>query len=192
MSYIGDIARTISKTIAGDNGSISKAFSKEALSNLGDSAVRATQVGKAESFIAEALSSGGLSKEAYEQAVKDGGKSFDSIKYAQDFANSAKAEGNEKFAKALENYAPAKEAFEAYQSNGSAAKYFNKEALDSDGIGIKNTLKGYFKDPEVGATRTKATIGAAATGAVGVRYLSGGNLTTNAQGERDIAGIPFI
>lgn len=39
----------------------------------------------------------------------------------------------------------------------------------------------------------KATrIGAYAAGAVGLRVLSGGNLTHNNTGERDIAGIPFI
>lgn len=39
----------------------------------------------------------------------------------------------------------------------------------------------------------KATrIGTYAAGAVGLRVLSGGNLTHNNTGERDIAGIPFI
>lgn len=29
-------------------------------------------------------------------------------------------------------------------------------------------------------------------GAVGIRYATGGNMTTNSRGEQDIAGIPFI
>lgn len=37
-----------------------------------------------------------------------------------------------------------------------------------------------------------ARMGTYAAGAVGLRVLSGGNLTHNNTGERDIAGIPFI
>lgn len=42
------------------------------------------------------------------------------------------------------------------------------------------------------ATRAGVTAGAYAGGAIGLRYLSGGTLTTNNQGESDIAGIPFV
>lgn len=42
------------------------------------------------------------------------------------------------------------------------------------------------------ATKAAATAGVYAAGAIGGRYLSGGTLTTNNQGESDIAGIPFI
>lgn len=48
--------------------------------------------------------------------------------------------------------------------------------------------KAYMLQDGKKATR----IGAYAAGAVGLRVLSGGNLTHNNTGERDIAGIPFI
>lgn len=67
-----------------------------------------------------------------------------------------------------------------------------KEITGKDKIGVMATLDGYFGDAQYGSTRIKAALGAGAAVAVGTRYLSGGNLTTNAQGERDIAGIPFI
>lgn len=67
-----------------------------------------------------------------------------------------------------------------------------KEVTGKDKMGYMNFAKGYFGDKQYGGTRIKTVLGAGAATAVGVRYLSGGNLTTNAQGERDIAGIPFI
>ena len=67
-----------------------------------------------------------------------------------------------------------------------------KEVTGKDKMGYINFAKGYFGDKQYGGTRIKTALGAGAATAVGVRYLSGGNLTTNAQGERDIAGIPFI
>ena len=67
-----------------------------------------------------------------------------------------------------------------------------KEVTGKDKMGYINFAKGYFGDKQYGGTRIKTVLGAGAATAVGVRYLSGGNLTTNAQGERDIAGIPFI
>lgn len=59
-------------------------------------------------------------------------------------------------------------------------------------IGYFNTAKGYFLDEEFGKTRRQVVAGGAVAGGIGIRYLQGGNLTTTAQGERDIAGIPFI
>ena len=65
------------------------------------------------------------------------------------------------------------------------------KTYDPKGI-IGATLDGYFNDKTYGATRKKAALGAGAATAIGVRYLSGGNMTTNSMGERDIAGIPFV
>lgn len=58
--------------------------------------------------------------------------------------------------------------------------------------------RGFLKDYYTNATpaqkkaRIGATVGAYAGGALGIRALSGGTLTRNSKGERDIAGIPFI
>lgn len=67
-----------------------------------------------------------------------------------------------------------------------------KEVTGKDKMGYLRFAQGYFGDATYGKTRVKTTLGAGAAAAVGVRYLSGGNSTTNAQGERDIVGLPFI
>lgn len=60
------------------------------------------------------------------------------------------------------------------------------------GLGFANLATGYFGDVEKGGMRAKAVGGAAMGGAVGLRFLQGGDLTHNARGENDIAGIPFF
>lgn len=67
-----------------------------------------------------------------------------------------------------------------------------KDVTGKDKMGYLKFAQGYFGDKTYGGTRVKTALGAGAAAAVGVRYLSGGNLTTNAQGEHDIAGLPFI
>lgn len=67
-----------------------------------------------------------------------------------------------------------------------------QELTGKNKIGVLNTMSGYFGDAKYGKIRTKAAIGTAAGVGIGGRYLSGGNFTTNAQGERDIVGIPFV
>ena len=90
-----------------------------------------------------------------------------------------------------------------FQSEGMGALYdsFRKgqisagEALGrkaGEGLGVKGAISGFFGDADYGSTRIKAAIGAGAVGAIGTRYLSGGDLTHNSRGEKDIAGIPFI
>lgn len=63
-----------------------------------------------------------------------------------------------------------------------------------EGLGPIGAVKGYFGDETdgVGAKRIKIAAGAVVGAGVATRYLQGGNLTTTAQGERNIAGIPFI
>lgn len=52
--------------------------------------------------------------------------------------------------------------------------------------------KMMYGDSTYGGARLKATAGAVGGVSVGTRLLSGGSLTTNARGERDIVGVPFI
>lgn len=75
----------------------------------------------------------------------------------------------------------------AYEAMGIGDVIGSDKALDK----AKAAISGYFTDPENGKTRIKALAGYGA-GAIGLRYLSGGDLTHNNKGERDIAGIPFI
>lgn len=106
--------------------------------------------------------------------------------------------GKDPITKAIDNYKNGGDKLETYIKNTgpdsesmrkAASEYLGKE----DGsIGMWNMASGYFLDAENGHARRVA--GAAAVGGAGIamRYLSGGNLTTTAQGERNIAGIPFI
>ena len=79
---------------------------------------------------------------------------------------------------------------DAVLSGDDFQKFIGREG--KEGLGAFNTARGYFADETYGKTRGKVALGAAAAAAVGTRYLSGGNLTSNAQGQRDIVGVPFI
>ena len=61
-------------------------------------------------------------------------------------------------------------------------------------IKAKEYTKSYYSAPDSKTrnTRIAATVGTASALAVGGRYLSGGTLTTDRYGQKDIAGIPFI
>ena len=58
----------------------------------------------------------------------------------------------------------------------------------------KEYTSAYYLSPDKKTrnTRIAATVGTASALAVGGRYLSGGTLTTDRYGQKDIAGIPFI
>lgn len=64
-------------------------------------------------------------------------------------------------------------------------------------LSILSATKQYY-NPKNGqsagtmALRYGTTLGGYALGAMGIRALAGGTPTTNANGDRDIAGIPFI
>lgn len=92
------------------------------------------------------------------------------------------ARKNEAFTKALEEYGK--------KDKSNALKYFGREAEGN--IRVMDKLNGLTSDPQYGGTRIKTGLAAAGGTALAVRYLSGGNLTTNARGEHDIAGIPII
>lgn len=58
--------------------------------------------------------------------------------------------------------------------------------------GVRAFTSGFFGDAEYGRTRKIMAGGAYVGGALGLRVLSGGDLTHNSRGENDIAGIPFF
>ena len=78
---------------------------------------------------------------------------------------------------------------EGQGSESAAATYLGREGK---GLGGFNMTKGYFGDAEHGWQRAKVAAGGTAATAVGMRYLQGGNITTTATGEKNIAGIPFV
>lgn len=72
------------------------------------------------------------------------------------------------------------------------------KSIDPDIISKKDKILkypiAYYSNPDtkIKHTRFAATAGAYAGLAIGGRYLSGGTLTTDSYGRKDIAGIPFI
>lgn len=72
-----------------------------------------------------------------------------------------------------------------------------EKAINSNGKKMIVYSKTYYSNPDktIRNTRIAATAGAVGTAsalAVGGRYLSGGTLTRDQYGQKDIAGIPFI
>lgn len=59
---------------------------------------------------------------------------------------------------------------------------------------IGNMPKAYFGHPDeqIRKARINTAIGAYAAATLGTRVISGGNLTTDSYGRKDIAGVPFI
>ena len=57
-----------------------------------------------------------------------------------------------------------------------------------------NYPQAYFSSPDkkINHTRMAAAVGTYTAAAVGSRYLSGGNLTTDNYGQKNIVGIPFL
>ena len=76
------------------------------------------------------------------------------------------------------------------EKDSAYMKFIGREG--KEGLGVVNTANAYFNDSTYGTLRKQAAIGGTAATGVALRYLSGGNLTTKANGERNIAGIPFI
>lgn len=61
-------------------------------------------------------------------------------------------------------------------------------------VKAKEYTKSYYTNPDtkIRNTRIATTVGTASALTVGGRYLSGGTLTRDQYGQKDIAGIPFI
>ena len=200
---VGDVVNTISKWGAGQGSGITKAMrssEQEIAQNLANSKL----VGEFNGFGFKAnkeikLAASGKNPE---KIFKSGEavyiRNVDELSQLQQqgFKASTSAIDKEAELKAIEKYQKLMQNYQDFQ-NGSHT--LDNEALramynrsDKPGIGYGNLAKGYFGDEVNGGKRIRTVLGAGAATAVGIRYLSGGNLTTNAQGERDIAGIPFI
>lgn len=72
------------------------------------------------------------------------------------------------------------------------------KGIDADSLSIPDKVMkysaAYFMNPDKQIRNTrKATVAAAYAGtAIGGRYLTGGTLTTDKYGRKDIAGVPFL
>lgn len=169
MSFIDDIAKTISKVGPLDFSGISKAMS---------------------------LNTANVNQVAKNVAINTGQNIASERSLLRNSMKNMKS-GSKELAAATKRYDELTNQLSGIQSTYRNATVDSvnaamKDITGKDKMGYVNFAKGYFGDKQYGGTRKKTAIGAAAAGAVGVRYLSGGNLTTNAQGEHDIAGIPFI
>lgn len=196
-------------TVFGNN--LTKAFSKEALSGveLSLAAVQRSSCKAGKDFLNLAVKKGAMTQEAVDKIFKERSKNFFAADAISAFTENKEkfmeiAKNDEMFAKAIENFADvkndssvAKKLLNFYENtdNGKknvideASKYFGKE---NGKVGLKNIAAGYFLDQQYGKTRIAGAAAAYGGTALAVRTLSGGNLTTNARGERDIAGIPIF
>ena len=199
---VGDVVNTISKWGAGQGSGISKAMrssEQEIAQNLANSKL----VGEFNGFGFKAnkeikLAASGKNPE---KIFKTGESVYirnadelsqlqqQGFKAARTTTDEAELKAIEKYQKLIQNYQNFQNGSHTLDNEALRAMYNRK---DKSGIGYGNLAKGYFGDETYGGKRVGTVLGAGAATAVGVRYLSGGNLTTNAQGERDIAGIPFI
>ena len=66
----------------------------------------------------------------------------------------------------------------------------DKQVTTSAPLGDR--IANYYRDEQYGRKRMGVTAGAIGIGMVGARVATGGNLTHNGDGRRDIIGIPFI
>ena len=199
---VGDVVNTISKWGAGQGSGISKAMrssEQEIAQNLANSKL----VGEFNGFGFKAnkeIKLAALGKNP-EKIFKAGDTVYirnvdDLSQLQQQGFKAARTTTDEAELKAIEKYQKLIQNYQNFQNgshtldNAALRAMYNRS--DKPGIGYGNLAKGYFGDEVNGGKRIRIVLGAGAATAVGVRYLSGGNLTTNAQGERDIAGIPFI
>lgn len=79
------------------------------------------------------------------------------------------------------------------KENNKAITDYTKEARKA-GRQLRDHTKDYFMSGDLGTNALRWGAAGAAYGgvAVGTRVMSGGSATTNNQGQRDIAGIPFL
>lgn len=77
--------------------------------------------------------------------------------------------------------------FKGMDRHGALAKYDN--AFDVPD-GLYEKAQKDARNSAIARTSGAVALGGAAM--VGTRYLSGGNLSTNNSGQRDIVGIPFV
>ena len=199
---VGDVVNTISKWGAGQGNGISRVMrssEQEIAQNLANSKL----VGEFNGFGFKAnkeiklVASGKNPEKIFKSGESIYIRNVDELSQLQQQGFKAtRTTTNEDELKAVEKY---QKLMQNYQDFQNSSRTLDNEALramynrnDKPGIGYGNLAKGYFGDETYGGKRVGTVLGAGAATAVGVRYLSGGNLTTNAQGERDIAGIPFI
>lgn len=88
-----------------------------------------------------------------------------------------------------------KTSVDAKADRGKTARKAQRDAMKKPSADLRNGVADYFKgdgDAFNATMRIGAATAATGVAAVGVRYANGGTATVNNQGQRDIAGIPFV
>lgn len=189
VNYIRNVAKAVINTTDGRGiAAVSDAMSASALSHLGRDAVNSDMGSIAKRLIKDGMAEGGVlagEAEAMKQVLKEG--NLDSL---IDHASRVAAKGADDgvYKAAIDKFNSKRALYENFKKAGmteeAASAYFGRES----GVGVLRTAQGFMSNP----TRAKVAVGAYAGAAVGARVLSGGSLTTNNRGERDIVGVPFI
>lgn len=85
------------------------------------------------------------------------------------------------------------------KAKANASGFTDKEVLTMTGNGgpIKSKIlypEAYFTNPDksIAATRRNVAVGGVAAAGIGGRFLSGGTLTEDSYGRKNIVGVPFI
>lgn len=194
QGVIGSALKVVENLTGLEAGKFAKAFGAEMtdVARLGEQAVKRSRADSAKNIINKAINADGfLDENLTKQARKalDGSRD-DMFSFIKDNISGRDIK-DETFKKAVKDYVDKTGSFEKAVKEGASAADIN-EFLGKEGekLGFRTRMSGFFGDETYGAIRTNT--GLYAGGAIGLRLLSGGNLTTNNRGERDIAGIPFI
>ena len=202
----------ILSTAAGDSGSISTLFKGISKDNLAGAAMNKRIAGEVSQAFNEAVgyankaglkNEGEILSKALDEMKTGFAKNIDAAKGVSAFKLSDEARGafdtiaknaasiGDDSAKIFDNF---NDVLTKYNSNigkgiSGAEEFFGRTA--GTGIGWKNTI-GAYTAGTAGGKRAMYTAAGVGVAGVGVRYLQGGSLTRKANGERDIAGVPFI
>lgn len=208
---VGNVMKGIGFSGSGFS-SLSSAFSKSAttMAQNADSFLVHNVNKSSKAFLGaiEELADDSVLKKAYkevsEEVAKDGKQSsrkiMESIKGRVDNFDevaSGIAKDNKVFKEAMEQYNKGNDALSKIRSKGMSQGDIVKTVAEYAGnengkLGKGQLATGFFLDETHGKTRIATAAAAYGGGALAVRQLSGGNATHNANGERDIAGIPLI
>lgn len=199
-SFFKGVIKAASEITGLDSSKLGKAFSESTISaaKMGEQAVLRSRAKDAKSIIQMArknldnINDPGLRKGI--EGVLDNNESRKSmIDIADRISQAEHTIQDETFKNAIKEYADKTSDFgKAIGKNATASdmnKFLGKEGKE---LGLWTKADGFFFDEKYGKTRIAAAAGTYAGGAMAVRTLSGGSLTTNARGEKDIAGIPLF
>lgn len=193
--FFSGVVKAASEIAGFDANKVANAFNKEMINaaQMGIDAVHKSRATSAKSIINMAIEKGNLSEDAVKglkETLKGSRKEI--IEEAGKIAEKSADIQDEVFKKAASEFHEKTGAFQKAMETKSAADVNAFLGKEGDKLSPLTKLQGFYGNEELGTTRKVLVRGGVVGAAVGARILSGGNLTTNARGEHDIAGIPFF